>query len=209
MPTDHELLQAWGEGDAAAGNQLVRRHFDSVARFFRGKVDEGAADLIQRTFLGCLEARHRIADVASFRAYLLGIARHQLMEHLRKRHREEQRLRRMEISLHDLGETPTRAIAMREEQKVLLAALRRLPLGIQMALELSYWEQLSEKEIASVLDIPQGTVKSRLFRGREMLRTHIAELAQSPALLESTLAGLDRWARSLRDAMSDPPSSPP
>lgn len=200
-PTDRDLVRAWAAGDEVSGNQLVRRHFDSVARFFRSKVDDSAADLIQRTFLGCLEARHRLEKVESFKAYLLGIARLQLMEHLRKRHREDKRLQQMEVSLHDLGSAPVRAVAMREEQKILLAALRRLPLAIQMALELYYWEQLAEKEIAAVLDIPQGTVKSRLHRGREMLREHIADLAQTPALLESTIAGLEKWARSLREAI--------
>ena len=200
-PSDIDLVRAWAAGDEASGNRLVRRHFDSVARFFRSKVDDAAADLIQRTFLGCLEARHRLENVESFKAYLLGIARLQLMEHLRRRHREDRRLRQMEVSLHDLGVTPTRVVAMREEQKLLLAALRRVPLSIQMALELFYWEQLSEKEIAAVLEIPQGTVKSRLHRGREMLRQHISELAESPALLESTIAGLERWARSLREAI--------
>jgi RNA polymerase sigma factor (sigma-70 family) len=203
MRSDLDLLRAWEAGDAAAGNDFVRRHFDSVARFLEGKVDDPsvAADLVQRTFVGCLEARRRLDDVANVRAYLLGIARRQLMDHLRKRHREDRRIERLDISLHELGLTPTQAVALREEQKLLLAALQRLPLQIQMALELFYWEQLAEKEIALVLEIPAGTVKSRLFRGRELLRGHLEELASSPQLLESTLGGLDRWARSLKDAI--------
>jgi RNA polymerase sigma factor (sigma-70 family) len=209
--TDLELIDAWGAGDASAGNELVQRHFDSIARFLQSKVDDPtiAADLIQRTFLGCLEARDRLSDVVSIRAYLLGIARRQLMDFLRKRHRDDRRADLMEVSLHEIGLTPTRAIAMREEQTLLLAALQRLPLKIQMALELHYWEQLPEREIATVLEIPPGTVKSRLFRGREMLRGHLRELAQSPELLESTLQGLERWARSLRKAIGTTASDPP
>jgi RNA polymerase sigma-70 factor (ECF subfamily) len=203
LRTDLELLRAWGTGDASAGNELVRRHFDSVARFLEGKVEDPtiAADLVQRTFVGCLEARQRLEGVASIRAYLLGIARLQLMEHLRRRHREDRRLERLDVSLHELGLTPTQAIALREEQKLLLAALQRLPLQIQMALELYYWEQLPEKEIAFALEIPPGTVKSRLFRGRELLRGHLRDLASSPQVLTSTLDGLGRWARSLKDAI--------
>ena len=58
-----------------------------------------------------------------------------------------------------------------------------------------------------MLEIPPGTVKSRLFRGRELLRGHLEELASSPQLLESTLGGLDRWARSLKDAIPREPDA--
>jgi RNA polymerase sigma factor (sigma-70 family) len=200
---DLELLRAWGEGDKAAGNQLLRRHFDSVARFFQSKIDAPAviADLIQRTFLGCVRAKDRVESIASFRAYVLGIARHQLLEHFRQHHREAQRLELLEASVHELGETPSQIAALREEQRFLLAALRRLPLEIQMAVELFYWEQLPEREIAEVLEIPQGTVKSRLSRGRELLRKHLGDVAATPEQLTSTMQGLETWARALRKAM--------
>jgi len=198
MAEDLELLRAWAEGDATAGNQLVRRHFDSVARFFQSKVDTAATDLVQRTFLGCLAARERAAHIVSFRAYVLGIARRQLLEYFRQRHREAHRRELLELSVSELGETPSAIAAMRQEQRFLLEALRRLPLEIQMAVELHYWEQLPEKEIAAVLDIPPGTVKSRLFRGRELLRKHLGDIAASPEQLESTIGGLERWARAVR-----------
>lgn len=200
MPEDHELLHAWGEGDKVAGNQLVRRHFDSVARFFQSKIDAPAtvADLIQRTFLGCVRARERASAITSFRAYVLGIARLQLLEHFRQQHKDAPAHNVLETSIHELGDSPSQIAAMREEQRMLLAALRKLPLEIQMAVELYYWEQLVEREIAEVLDIPQGTVKSRLFRGRELLRTHLGEMMETPGLLESTVQGLETWAKGVR-----------
>lgn len=203
MGDDLELLRAWSEGDQAAGNQLVRRHFDSVARFFQSKVDAPAtvADLIQRTFLGCVRARERADAITSFRAYALGVARRQLLEHFRQHHREAKRLELLETSVHELGESPSQVAALREEQKFLLAALQRLPLEIQMAVELHYWEQLPEREIAEVLEIPQGTVKSRLSRGRELLRKHVGDVVATPQQLESTMQGLETWARSLRRTM--------
>lgn len=102
---------------------------------------------------------------------------------------------------HELGETPSQVVAMREEQRFLLVALQRLPLEIQMAVELHYWEQVPEREIAEVLEIPQGTVKSRLFRGRELLRKHLGDVIATPEQLESTMHGLETWARSLRRSM--------
>lgn len=69
-----------------------------------------------------------------------------------------------------------------------------MPLPIQLVLELRYWEQLSDSEIAEVLDLPIGTVKTRIRAGRVELRQEIARLVSSPEQLQSTLDSLDQWA---------------
>ena len=84
--SDTELLDAWRNGDDKAGNQLVRRHFDALFRFFRSRIDDHVADLVQQTFLGCVESRERIPP-EGFRPYLFGIARKKLLMHLRGSHR--------------------------------------------------------------------------------------------------------------------------
>lgn len=65
-------------------------------------------------------------------------------------------------------------------------------------LELHYWEQCTIAEIASALEIPDGTVKSRLRRGREQLRAAVEHLAANPALAQSTIHGLETWAQEVR-----------
>jgi RNA polymerase sigma-70 factor (ECF subfamily) len=84
----------------------------------------------------------------------------------------------------------------------LLAALRRLPMDLQLTLELHYWEGLRVHEVAAVHDVAPGTVKSRMARAKEMLREHItALLAAHPGvgrLGELTPDDFDRWVRSLR-----------
>lgn len=207
MSDDLELLRAWGEGDDEAGSVLVRRHFDTIARFFETKVEGDAADLIQRTFLACVRARDRAHEIEGFKAFLLTIARRQLFDHLRGKYRQAQRFEPLLVSVHDLGQTPSQAVAARQEGRLLLRALQRLPVEMQMTVELHYWEHLTEPQIAHVLEIPRGTVKSRLSRARELLRQHIERLASSPALAESTLGGIDRWARELRDVIGTPGTS--
>lgn len=208
MSDDLELLRAWGEGDDQAGGVLVRRHFDTIARFFETKVEDNAADLIQRTFLACVRARDRAHEIDGFKAFLLTIARRQLIDHLRGKYRHAQHFEPLMVSVHDLGQTPSQAVAAREEGRLLLRALQRLPVEMQMTVELHYWEHLTEPQIAEVLEIPRGTVKSRLFRARELLREHIERLASSPSLAESTLGGLDRWAEELRDVIGTPDTPP-
>ena len=199
---DSALLRAWKDGDAAAGNELVRRHFRSVVRFFRTKVDGDIEDLIQRTFLGCVEAIERFREHARFKTFLLSIARNQLLLHYREKARGKKRPI-ADLSVRDLGggPSPSGMVARRDEEGLLLKALRLLPLDQQTTLELYYWENLAVGEIAAVLEVAPGTVKSRLGRAREALREHIAKLETSDELRDRTLSNLEQWAAALRDAV--------
>jgi RNA polymerase sigma factor (sigma-70 family) len=177
--SDAMLLRAWACGDSAAGSSLVRRHFPAVFRFFRTKVDRGVEDLAQRTFLACVESRDRFRGDGSFRSFVLGIARMQLLRHLqreRPRAVEPFSSRRLALQQTRVFTSPTGTLAEREEHRLLLMALRRLPLDLQMLLELHYWEGLSVADLARVLEIPAGTVKTRLFRARRMLRALVGSL---------------------------------
>jgi RNA polymerase sigma factor (sigma-70 family) len=201
---DHELLSAWRSGDAAAGRELFGRHFSPIFRFFRNKVDDAAEDLTQQTFLSCLHGQANFRGDASFRTLIFVIARRRLYDHLRERHRAGGRAEPIdEASIADLqGPTPTGALAAEQEQTLLLRALRRLPVDMQVAVELFYWEELSIPEIAEILETPTGTIKRRLQRARQLLDALMRELAESQALLESALGDLDGWAKGLRAQLS-------
>ncbi|MCA9710479.1 MAG: sigma-70 family RNA polymerase sigma factor [Myxococcales bacterium] len=178
MADDEALLDAWRAGDRDAGDQLIGRHFDAVLRFFRSKLGDDVEDLVQRTFLDCVEGRDRIRQ-PSFRAYLFGVARHRLFDHLRRD------LRRPagslgEISMIDLRTRPSTHLARAEHQALVLEAMQALPLDFQIALELAYWEDLRGAEIAAVLEISEHTVRSRLSRGRAMLREQLGALGADP-----------------------------
>ena len=198
--SDFELLEAWRGGDDRAGRVLFARHFDSIYRFFRSKIgEEIAEDLTQQTFLGCVRGRERYRGDASFRTYLFTIARNRLYTHIRDRNRRDAVLEVGDKSVADLGlDSPTKMIAARQEQRLLLKAMRHLPLDMQVALELHYWEGLSVREICEVTGAPSGTIKRRLQRARQRLDELIAELAASEELRRSTQANFDDWAKALR-----------
>jgi RNA polymerase sigma-70 factor (ECF subfamily) len=201
---DRALLTAWQAGDRVAGDALLQRHHPRVFRFFRTKLPDAASDLAQQTFVAALEARERIAADRSFVAYLLGIARHLLFDALR-RHRPSFAIDG-DVSLADVGvESASSGYALREEKRLLLDCLRELPLDQQLALELYYWEDLSTPEIAAVLEVAEGTVRSRLTRARELLRARLETAAPRHATADAlrTHEGLDRWARGLRDRGTD------
>jgi RNA polymerase sigma factor (sigma-70 family) len=195
VPDDAELLEAWRAGDTAAGRALFERHIGMLSRFFRNKAGDETEELIQRTFLACVESRDRLRDAAAFRTYLLRVARNKLYKHYAAV-RPAVELDAMSVSIADLQPSPSVVIAQRQRDRVLLEALRRLPLELQLALELHYWEGMSTAELAELLELPQGTVKTRLMRARTQLREAVAAAIVSGVPDEDE--ALDAWARSLR-----------
>lgn len=198
MEADLELLEAWRGGDRDAGGKLFQRHFDSICRFFANKIDRDVDDLVQRTFTACVEGRERFQGRSSFRTYLFGVAHNVLRSHLRKRKREGDRFEIGVTSVFDMGLSPSTLIAQKKEQQLTLQALRQIPLDHQVVLELYYWESLTAADIGEVLGHPEGTIRGRIRRGKELLEVELEKLAENDALLTSTISNLDGWAKSLR-----------
>lgn len=193
-----ELLEAWRGGDNTAGSTLLRRHFRTLYRFFRSKVSEGAEDLVQQTMLACAESAHRFRGDSSFKTYLLAIARTQLLMYLRKFARKGKKVEALETSIADMMGSPSVAVAGKDEPRLVLLALRHIPLDLQIAVELHYWEEMRVNDIAVVVGVPAGTVKSRLNRARRLVREWILKAEEFPAALRETTAGdVGSWARSL------------
>lgn len=201
MSTDADLVERWRSGDRAACAQLFDRYYSNLVRFFRSKVPEAADDLVQRTFLRCFEALTRIADAAAFRSFLFGIACNTLREHYRGVHRDHSRLVFTSVSAHDLDPTASAVLGWRQEQRLLLEALRRIPFEDQILVELCYWEQLPGREIAAIVDMPLGTVKANLHRARRRLEVQLDALTRAPATLHATASDLERWAAAVKRAL--------
>lgn len=198
--SDATLLAAWRSGDPRAGSELVGRHARAVLRFFRRKLDHGAEDLTQRTFLAAVEGRDRIKSEAGFRAYVLGIARHEYTRVVRRKLRAPAHL------VIPTRTSPSGAARKQQHHARLLAGLRRLPLDLQITIELHYWEEMSTKEIAAVLDVAPGTIKWRLYKAREGLAHALDSLPD--ATQASTTDHIDRWLASVRAAVQVESSGP-
>jgi RNA polymerase sigma factor (sigma-70 family) len=197
---DRELLEAWRAGDRSAGERLVARHFRTVYGFFRNKLEAEIEDLVQRTFLRCLEARDAFRGESSFRTYLLAIARNELFGHFRGR---GIRLdpQQTSIALIDTGTRPSAIVDRKREHRLLVRALRTLPLDEQILLELFYFEELPGPELAVVLSVPEGTVRTRLRKARALLEKAVAELEAAGEGVRATTDDIDRWAASLRSVI--------
>jgi RNA polymerase sigma factor (sigma-70 family) len=201
---DIDLLHRWAEGDQSAARELLRRHTAPLFRFFDRKVTGPVEDLVQETLLAAVEARDRFAAQGSFRAYLFGIARHVLYAHLRRRQRDAGELDVESSRMCDLAPSPSEIVARKKEDKLILQALRQLPLDTQVLFELHYWQGLTGPELAALYELPEPAIRSRLHRAKGRLRAIVEELAESPELVESTWGGFETWARGLPDVEPAP-----
>lgn len=200
MQSDEILLKQWSEGDREAGVTLVSRHYDAIVRFFQTKAAAEADDLVQRTFLACSEAAARYKGEGSFRAYLFGIARNILYEHIRKKMRAGLHLDIHAQSIADLSPGVSTLAAKRADARWVLRGMQLIPIESQVLVELYYWEDLSIAELAETFDIPPGTVKSRLSRARKQLRDALERVPDESSDPKSTRALLQDWMKRLHDA---------
>ena len=179
-----EFIENLKSGDAAAFDTLVLRYSNDIyALLYRLTEDaEEASDLTQETFLQTFKAIKNFRGEADLKTWLFRIA----INESRNRFRWWKRRRREITDSLDApsgsGETPLSetitsnfaspedAVLRREREKVLIKALRDLPVIFREAVVLCDIEGLSYEEIAVALAINIGTVKSRIARGREELR---------------------------------------
>lgn len=203
--TDAELLEAWGAGDRAAGGALLDRHFDPLHRFFINKVHEDAvSDLAQDSLLTCVKSRGNFRSESSFRTFLLGIARHQLLHHYRRQKRKEGRLDLIDPQEESANSVldPQRMSSLlvrRREQALILAALRTIPIDYQVVLELFFWEDLTARECAAILEIGLGAVKGRLQRAKRALRKALEQAEAPPADKASVTKSMGEWIMGIHD----------
>ena len=203
--SDEELLLAWRDGSSEAGAALFRNYFRLLHRFFASKISNESVveDLVQQTFLACVERRSEAASRAGFRAYLLGIARRRLMRFFRGAYRERTAMAAYGPDVDQPAPSPSSALSLRSEVQAVAAAIRRIPIDQQITLELYYQESLPVQEIASILEIAPGTVKSRLARARTALAEAVEALEADPDLVRRTSARLDFWTSEALQSSDD------
>lgn len=199
MVEDTALIEAFRAGDRQAGAQLFDRYYTSVARFFRNKVGpQEANDLIQNTFLACFESLDRMRTT-NFRSYVFAVGCNLLRKHFRSKRRHPVDFGT--VSVFDIDPSPSSMMADSQRQQHLLDALRRIPIDHQVVLELFYWESMTAAEIAEVIEVPVGTVKTRIRRARQLLQEKMAVVARDGPASQCSVEDLDDWAGSLRQQM--------
>jgi RNA polymerase sigma-70 factor (ECF subfamily) len=170
--SDEELLPRCRAGDELAWRELVAAHTRKVfglAYRFTGRVDE-AEDLTQEVFVKVYRTldRYREAD-GPFGAWLMAVARNHAIDHYRRRKQEMLRRSEDPLVLEQMparGEHPVAGLERDERVRLVHRGLRALPPELRVPLILCDLQGLPYDEIAKSLQVPLGTVKSRINRAR-------------------------------------------
>lgn len=174
---ERNLIQAAQAGDEHAFEQLVRRYEHSVANIiyltFGGVAD--AEDMTQEVFIKVYRALPKFKQQSSFYSWIYRITINLCIDEMRKR-----KLRRM-VSLRPFfededDEVPSTTVTAftkledAERKRVILKALGQLPPTYRIVLALRDYEDMTYSDIAKILNISNESVKSRIFRARELMR---------------------------------------
>lgn len=195
--TEIQLLQRWRDGDADAGEQLLGRYFVGVRKFFAARLAADCDELAQRTFLAFIASRDQLRDDEAMRAYLFGIARKQLARYLFEKDRAAQHVPLSQVSFLERATSPSVAFDRVEQQRIVSDAIAGIPAEVRQPIELFYLYGYKVTEIAESLEMPLGTVKSRLFRGRAALKVALAGARTVAALRDATVRALDEASHEL------------
>lgn len=175
-PTDEQLLREYLQGKAASFELLVRRHTQELFQFvvrFTGE-SLAAEDVVQETFLQVHTSAASFDPARRFKPWLFTIAANKARDYLRRRNRrqelpfearlggEEDTGRRFLDLLAIEDRSADDDLLMEEKRGAVRSAVETMPVKLREVLVLAYYHRFPYKEIAEILDVPVGTIKSRL-----------------------------------------------
>lgn len=171
-------MQRISQGDADAVRPLVERHHAGLlAYLYRlGEGDRGLAeDLAQETFLRVVRDR-TYRPGAPFQPWLFAIATNLVRDHHRRQARRPASAGESELAgmASDVGDPEATAVG-REESRRVAAAIQSLPIEFRSVLLMRFFHDMPLAAVATALDVPLGTVKSRLHTGVRRLRELLVE----------------------------------
>jgi RNA polymerase sigma-70 factor (ECF subfamily) len=178
------LIERCLVGDQSAWEVIVGlywRKVFNIAYKFVGRHDE-AEDLTQDVFLKLFKSLKTFDRRANFSTWLISVSRNLCIDHYRSVRREREVVN-PDVDVNVLPRrsgagNPQTLLERRDRVATLRAALQKLPPTLRKALVLRDIQELSYQEIAAKLGVPEGTVKSRINRGRTELARHIARIRE-------------------------------
>jgi RNA polymerase sigma-70 factor (ECF subfamily) len=206
--TPDSLIEQCLTGDQAAWELIVRQNWRkvfNVAYKFVGRHDE-AEDLTQDIFLKIFKALASFDRRANFQTWIISISRNLCIDHYRSVRKERQTIAR-DVETNDLQPAsrdrgPHQAAEHQDLRVLLRQGLEKLPLTLRTAVVLRDLQELSYQEIADRLGLPEGTVKSRINRGRIELAHQLRRLQDKQPAARRT-RGAPARRRTRRSGVSE------
>ncbi len=187
---DKILIKAHLQGDKTAFEVLVKKHQAAVGRLCYSimKNDQGVPDVVQNVFLSVFRGLQKFRGDASFKTWLYKITVHETMRYLKKRKRWTSLIDKgvplsngsdVTFVVFDNNASPEHLVLNAQTKALIEEAMDKLSDNHRIVLHLHYQEDFSVQEIAEILDIPIGSVKSRLHYARIQLKELLVPFFES------------------------------
>lgn len=169
--SDAKLVARARQGNQTAFEQLVRKHqryaFNIAYRVLQDTSE--AEDVTQEAFVRAWRGLPGFREQAQFTTWLYRIVHNLCLNRLPKLRRELLQVEPLEDILDDTAPSPPDLFEVQEQMTFLHAELERMPEKYRLVLSLRYLQHLSYEEIATILDVPMGTIKTHIHRARRLL----------------------------------------
>jgi RNA polymerase sigma-70 factor (ECF subfamily) len=183
------LIRRCLRGDQAAWETIVRQYRRKVfntAYKFVGR-HEQAEDLTQEIFLKIFKSLDTFDSRANFQTWLISVSRNLCIDHYRRVRKERETIDHQvdanELSPLSHEPSPMAGLERRDRVSLLRHAMAKLPDTLRTAVLMRDIQEMSYQEIADTLRLPEGTVKSRINRGRTELARHVKRLGGPDAVI--------------------------
>ena len=181
--SDEALIGLISSGDRDAMRLLFARHNVRVFRFLKRMVgnDATAEDLLSEVFLEVWRSAGRFDARSQVSTWILGIARYKALSSLRQRSFDELDADTCE-SLEDLADDPEISLQKKQDSTLLQECLKQLSTAHREVLDLIYYHEQSIEDVARIIGVPPGTVKTRAFHARKRVAELMAARGVEAAL---------------------------
>ena len=184
--TDEELISRFQNGDERAYVELVNRYKDRLLNFvfqFLGDIEQ-AEDVVQDTMLRLYEKKHYYKEIAKFSTWIYTIARNLANTELRKRKRRKttylsQLSKERQFEIPAIQDDVDQSLHNEFINDRIQSAINNLPEHSKVVIILRDIQELSYEEISNIVEVPLGTIKSRINRARIQLQAELIDLKQN------------------------------
>ena len=181
--TDEELISRFQNGDERAYVELVNRYKDRLLNFvfqFLGDIEQ-AEDVVQDTMLRLYEKKHYYKEIAKFSTWIYTIARNLANTELRKRKRRKttylsQLSKERQFEIPAIQDNVDQSLQNEFINDRIQSAISNLPEHFKVVIILRDIQELSYEEISNIVEVPLGTIKSRINRARIQLQAELIDL---------------------------------
>ena len=181
--TDEELISRFQNGDERAYVELVNRYKDRLLNFvfqFLGDIEQ-AEDVVQDTMLRLYEKKHYYKEIAKFSTWIYTIARNLANTELRKRKRTKttylsQLSKERQFEIPAIQDDVDQSLQNEFINDRIQSAISNLPEHFKVVIILRDIQELSYEDISNIVEVPLGTIKSRINRARIQLQAELSDL---------------------------------